>query len=79
MNEHTICLLIRRMDRLTFPRNRLDQHLGDFVLNVCENIMDQLKVNADAKLNTFCRRRPLGVNLNKLSFLYIFRFVFFYR
>ncbi len=45
------------------PKNRFDQHLGDFVLNVCEKIIDQLNVNADAKLNTFCRRRPLGVKL----------------
>jgi hypothetical protein len=45
------------------PKNRFDQHLGDLVLNVCENIIDQLSVNADAKLNTFGRRRPFGVKL----------------
>ena len=48
---------------LTLPKNRFDQHFGDFVLNVCENIIDQLSVNADAKLNTFDRRRPFGVKL----------------
>jgi len=47
------------------PKNRFDQHFGDFVLNVCENIIDQLSVNADAKLNTFGRRRPLGVKLKQ--------------
>lgn len=50
---------------LTLPRNRFDQHFGDFVLNVCENIIDQLKVKAEAKLKTLCRRRPLGVKLVK--------------
>lgn len=49
--------------RLTLPRNRLDQHLGDFVLTVCEKTIDQLSVNAEAKLNTCRRRRPCGVSL----------------
>ena len=59
----------RLFDRaaLTLPKNRLDQHLGDFVLNVCEKMIDQLKVNADPKLNTFARRRPFGVNLEDRS------------
>ena len=55
--------LLSEKRKRTFPRNRLDQHFGDFVLNVCEKTMDQLNVNADAKLNTLCRRRPFGVKL----------------
>jgi len=56
--------------KLTLPKNRFDQHLGDLVLNVCEKIIDQLSINADAKLNILCLRRPFGVKLQdkKLSF-----------
>src|SRR5271155_605810 len=58
------------IEKLTLPKNRLDQHLGDLVLNVCEKIIDQLSVNADAKLNTLERRRPFGVKLkNSNSFI----------
>jgi hypothetical protein len=38
--------------KLTLPKKRFDQHFGDLVLNVWEKIIDQLSVNADAKLNT---------------------------
>ena len=57
------CVRFEKKQKLTLPRNRLDQHFGDLVLNVCEKIIDQLSVNADAKLNTFVRRRPFGVKL----------------
>jgi hypothetical protein len=58
------------IEKFTLPKNRFDQHLGDLVLNVCENIIDQLSVNADAKLNTLERRRPFGVKL-KIEILFI--------